>query len=265
MVESNIHKPSFEEFPSWIEETSKEKLGVAEVAHYNNALVRMHDQLKKSSFWSSFCHNLIEYNDEYYSKFQEALLKDINCGNIEFNRKPYASMIEKAYRWDIIENNQFPEPPQDGWVLPCNWLTNINDLLRATIAVKYLDGVEFLGKRLKGFCQSNSNFESLRFVSGLDGYYAAHLYFNMNFEVPRREWDTEIVKSKVEIQITTQVKEVIKELLHTHYEKRRMFKEDVDLPWSWQYDGEEFKTNYLGHMIHYIEGIVVGIRNGEEK
>lgn len=102
-----------------------------------------------------------------------------------------------------------------------------------------------------------------RYVARIEGYYAAHLYFGMEFEIPKREWETQKVYSSVEIQITTQVKEVIKELLEFHYKKRRLLVSSDEEIWQWKYDSPEFATNYLGHIIHYVEGMIVGIRKGE--
>jgi hypothetical protein len=169
-----------------------------------------------------------------------------------------------VYRWDVVQNNNFPEEPENGWILPTNWYEKINDILRTTIVVKYLDGVEYLAKKLEGFCKDELRLIGhCRFVSRLDGYYAAHLYFGMEFEIPKFEWDTEKVYTSVEIQITTQVKELIKELLHVYYERNRLAVPSDEELWAWRFEDKEFSTNYLGHIIHYVEGMIAGIRKKE--
>ena len=38
-----------------------------------------------------------------------------------------------------------------------------------------------------------------------EGYYAVHIYVPEEFEIPRIDWDTEMVTASVEIQVTTQI------------------------------------------------------------
>ena len=35
--------------------------------------------------------------------------------------------------------------------------------------------------------------------------------------------------------------------------------------WAWKYEGEEFSPNYVGHLIHYVEGVIMEIRNREAR
>ena len=77
-------------------------------------------------------------------------------------------------------------------------------------------------------------------------------------------WGTETVSVQIEIKITTQIKEVIQKLLHGYYEKKRMEAKMIkkkDVKWQWDYRSNEFNVNYLGHIIHYIEGVIINIRD----
>lgn len=65
----------------------------------------------------------------------------------------------------------------------------------------------------------------------------------------------------MEIQISTSVKEIIKKLLHIHYENRRLNNTDNGSLWQWDYKGDEFIASYLGHIIHYVEGMIVTLRD----
>ena len=63
----------------------------------------------------------------------------------------------------------------------------------------------------------------------------------------------------MELQITTQLQNSIRALVHKHYESRR----DQSTPsqdWKWDHTSNEFATNYLGHILHYLEGMIVDIR-----
>ena len=31
--------------------------------------------------------------------------------------------------------------------------------------------------------------------------------------------------------------------------------------WQWNYKSDEFAANYLGHILHYVEGMIIEIRD----
>ena len=74
------------------------------------------------------------------------------------------------------------------------------------------------------------------------------------------DFKTEKIMVSIEIQITTQLQEVIKKLLHKYYEERRKRIEKPSVKWQWDYKSDEFSTNYLGHILHYVEGMIMDIR-----
>ena len=98
-----------------------------------------------------------------------------------------------------------------------------------------------------------------------EGYYAAHLYVQREFEIPRIDWDTDKVDISIEIQVTTQLQDAIRKLLHKHYEERRKQVTDDDMKWQWDYKSDEFAANYLGHILHYVEGTIVEIREKQKE
>jgi len=85
------------------------------------------------------------------------------------------------------------------------------------------------------------------------------------FEIPKFPYDTERVVVSLEIQITTQLQEVIRRLLHKYYESRRMDMEEEESKWQWNYRSDEFVANYLGHILHYVEGMIVEVRERQKK
>ena len=96
-----------------------------------------------------------------------------------------------------------------------------------------------------------------------EGYYAAHLYVSSRVELPPREITPISAKVRLEIQITTQLKEVIGKLTHHYCEIRRQKRphKATDLKWQWDYRAEEFSPNYLGHIVHYLEGLIIELRD----
>jgi ppGpp synthetase/RelA/SpoT-type nucleotidyltranferase len=169
----------------------------------------------------------------------------------------------KTYRKNILDNKNWPNEPNSGWILPNNWYSRINDIIRTLFIVKYLDGVEYMINELGVYCEQCSILPETHFEAREEGYYAAHLYIRQNFEVPNIKWDTEIIDVSVEIQVTTQLQDVIRRLLHRYYEdSRKNFNRDEY--WQWNYKSDEFSANYLGHILHYVEGMIVEIRDKEK-
>ena len=118
--------------------------------------------------------------------------------------------------------------------------------------------------KIKFICEQQSLPCQIFFEAREEGYYAAHLYTKQKFEIPKVTWDTEKVEISIEIQITTQLQEVIRKLLHKYYEERRKKVKKEDVKWQWNYKSDEFIANYLGHILHYIEGMIMEIR-GKQK
>ncbi len=128
--------------------------------------------------------------------------------------------------------------------------------------VKYLDGVSFFANALIEICKSLSLEYKIDCEAKEEGYYAAHFYTFIETEIPTKNWGTEVKKISFEIQITTQLQEVIKKMLHKYYKDNRKKKYDTKkTAWQWNYKSKEFSTNYLGHILHYIEGMIMEIRD----
>ncbi len=179
--------------------------------------------------------------------------------------KPFDSFFSKTFRKNVSENELWPDPPEGGWILPSNWYTRISDIIRTLFTVRYLDGVEFLTAKIESLCCGHGLPCQYHHEAREEGYYAVHLYTKQEFEVPRRDWDTERIDVWIEIQITSQLQELIRRLLHRYYEKRRLLAVRKDLKWQWDYTSDEFCTNYLGHILHYVEGMIMTIREKQKE
>jgi hypothetical protein len=105
--------------------------------------------------------------------------------------KPYTSFIDKTFRRNVLENRNWkkenePHEPERGWYLPDKCHERINDLVRTTIVVKYLDGVAFLWKKIE---QLAGRFElpcRIYYEAREVGYYGAHVYIEPTIRVPGR-------------------------------------------------------------------------------
>ena len=93
------------------------------------------------------------------------------------------------------------------------------------------------------------------------GYYAIHAYIDFESEVENINWDTRKINISIEIQITTQIQDTIKKLTHEYYQKHRSSIQNETLAWQWNYKSDDFALNYMGHILHYLEGMIMEIRD----
>ena len=128
--------------------------------------------------------------------------------------------------------------------------------------MRHLDGVSFLAGKIGAACREADLRYEIVYQAKDEGYYAAHITVFPDFEVPAMNWDTLAIRGGVEIQVTTEVQDLIARLLHRHYERRRSQPTVPGEMWQWDYASEEFATNYLGHILHYVEGMIVELREG---
>lgn len=249
-----------DEYKKWLQDKHKVVISTKDEVYYKAVTERIKSDFEGSDFWLRLTDNFHEYNDEYLlNNTGYDLLRDYKPTLLT---KPFTSFFLKTYRKNVLLNKNWPKEPQGGWILPSNWHSKINDIVRTLIEVKYLDGVEFMIQKIKAFCEDRGS-ECLVFMEAREeGYYAAHLYLKQSFEVPRMTWDTEKVEVSVEVQLTTQLQEVIRKLLHNYYEDvRKLDREREDVKWQWDYKSEEFAANYLGHILHYVEGMIMEVRD----
>ncbi len=255
-----------DEYKKWLREEHKIEISDRTKAYYESVTNKVKLEFEKSDVWIQLLKNLQEYNDEYHVEKCYQLLM-LNLIKPELSIKPFDSFIIKTFRKNVIENKYWPKYPENGWILPNNWYSDsrIGDIIRTTIVVKYLDGVEFIANKIKLLCEQYKLDNKVFLEATEEGHYAAHLYIKKQYEIPGIEWDTQKVDISIEIQITTQLQDVIQKLLHKYYDKKRKRTTKEDIKWQWNYNGNEFAANYLGHILHYIEGMIIEVRNKQKE
>lgn len=259
----NIDKPSnVDEFKQWLETNLGFTIDTKYEYYFGRVVKILKSDFESTTFWEKVKNQLPEINDKYYEEKKVYLLapKEIP----EIYTKSLDSLLIKAYRKNILNNKNFPEPPDSGWVTPQNWFESINDILRTTISVKYLDGVEYIINELENIANENDLKFDSSFEAREEGYYAAHSGVKCQFSMPDESFSPVDKILNIEIQVTTEIQEIIKTLLHKHYESKRQSITPKDYKWQWDYKCQEFSSNYLGHIIHYVEGMIVEIRDKEE-
>jgi hypothetical protein len=247
----------------WLKDKHGIQISPATKKYYESVTYKVKRDFEQSPFWTQVTGNLKTYDEEYLARTGYRLLVPVTP---EVLIKPYGSFFEKTRRKNVVENKVWPNSPPDGWILPTNWYSRINDIVRTLFVVKYLDGPQFLAEKVRSLCgQLGLDFE-MSYEARVDGYYAVHLSARRTFEIPKPTYNTERVDVSVEIQISTQLQEVIRKMLHKYYKGRRAGTPN-GVDWQWDYKGEEFAANYLGHILHYVEGMIMEIREkqGEKK
>ncbi len=252
-----------DEYKKWLKEKHKIEISNKTQKYYDSVTNIIKRDLEKSDFWIQLTENLREYDGEYYAQTGYNLLT--HGFELVLHTKSFESFLLKTFRKNIIDNECWPDEPKDRWVLPNNWYSRINDIIRTLFEVKYLDGVEFMIGKVKSICEECKMGCKVSLEATEVGYYAAHLYMRREFEIPKVTWDTERIGISIEIQITTQIQEVIRKLLHKYYEETRKRWEKEDIKWQWNYKSDEFVANYLGHILHYVEGMIMEIREKQKE
>ena len=252
-------KPAnLDEYKEWLEKHHDVKFTDRIQTRYDSVTLKIKEDYERSTLWKEIAGNLSTYDQEYLKDKGYPLF--IPNFRPELSIKPFESFFLKTFRKNILDNKRYPEEPEGGWILPDNWFLKINDILRTLFVVKYLDGVEFMIKKVESVCEKQRKGCKVFLEAREEGYYAAHLYTKQECEIPRETWDTEIINVPLEIQVTTQLQEVIRILLHKYYRKRREKTDESHMKWQWDYTSDEFVANYLGHILHYVEGMIMEIR-----
>lgn len=259
-----IQKPkNIEEYKEWVQGEFACSLTSKEQTYHESITDKICKDFKESEYWKSLGEKLKVYNQEYYLKTGFNLFIEDNLPELVV--KPFDSLLLKSFRKNVINNSAWPNEPKGGWYLPSNWYEKTNDIIRTLFTVKYMDGVHFMSDKLEKHCDEKNFKFRVDYEAKEEGYYAAHSYVFYNAEVPDRQWDTLNIEISIELQITTQVQEVIRKLLHKYYEDKREKIEVNNAKWQWDYKSDEFSANYLGHILHYLEGMILDVRDKQKE
>ena len=255
-------KPQNEdEFIKWMEAIFNVNNDLVENNYVSNS-TRLLKLFQEDQYWQSVGEQLKEWNTEYFKNNGVNLFAKIELPPVVI--KPYKSLLNKAFRKNCLKNDSFPNEPKGGWVSPSTWYDKIHDIIRTSFTVRYLDGVKFLVQKLNQVAEDLGYDYECTFEAHDDGYYAAHAALRLNMDIIGMDWRPSNHLIEVEIQITTELQEMVKRLLHKYYEDNRRKIVSQDYKWQWDYDSEQFVPNYLGHIAHYLEGMIVEIRDKQK-
>ena len=253
-------------YKEWLKKEHNKEITSFEETHYETVSNKVKREFEESKLWKTLTEKLKTYNDEYYIKTKGYQLLTNRDSIPNLDVKKYDSFFLKTYRKNVLENSKWPNPPTNsGWILPDDWYLSINDIVRTILVVKYLDGVEFLIEKLDSLCKEFESTCRSDYEAKDEGYYAVHIYTKQKVEIPKRDWNTRKIDVDIEIQITTQLQENIRKLIHQYYDIRRTKEKQDKVKWQWDYHSDEFSTNYMGHILHYMEGMIMELREKQTK
>lgn len=250
-------------YKRWLADKHGVQVGAPIQTRYETVVNKVRADFLASPLWKRIEAALNDLDGEYRLGAANYPLL-ITPGMPDVQVKSFDSFLLKTFRRNVLENRNWPNPPAKGWLVPDEWYVQLNDLVRTSFVVKYLDGVRFLGNKFVGICKDLELPCEISFEARMEGHYAAHLCVCDNFQIPGEQWNTQSIPMNVEIQITTQLQEVIGRLLHSYYEARRQLPERERSGWQWDYESDEFVANYLGHILHYVEGMIMEVRNRQD-
>jgi hypothetical protein len=252
-----LEKPDRDDYGDWLKRAHGVTLA-AEKMRYESAGSKALLDMRESPFWVELCSHLTDIDDAYYAKTGYKLFAATPAAELVL--KPWESFLLKTYRKNVLGNEAWPEPPTKGWLLPDTWFSEVHDIVRGLLVVKYLDGVEWLIHNMRERSAASDVPLTVDMEARDEGYYAAHTYFTVNVDVPTSGWEAKATPLTAEVQVTTQLQETIRRLTHRYYEGRRVA-EPSDEKWQWAYRGPEFVPNYLGHILHFVEGMIMEVRD----
>jgi len=268
-----LNKPTDpESYKSWLARKSNIPIDRKLENYYKRERLMIKQQFEISDFWQEFLKNFDNYDNEYItnSRGYDLFLKTNNrIIQPEIKCKPYASVIDKTYRKNITENAYYPNAPEGGWIYPDNIFLKIKDIIRTSVVVKYMDGAKFLANKLDILGRKYDKKIDISYEARWEGYYAVHLNIPQNVKIANINLDKiEYHQILIEVQILTQIQDIIKNLLHKYYENKRsqvIIDPNSKDEWKWDSSCDEFSTNYLGHILHYVEGEIVEIREKQSR
>ena len=215
------------------------------------------DEATISPLWKAATEALPEWSADFRKKTGSDLLA--LPGLPRFVGKGLPRLRVKAYKLSVAS----AADPLALWNAGSPPVPRLNDLVRARIQCRYLDGVGYFSERFIDLAKAKG-VEVTRHPQGrVEGYFAQHLYFKLQVFF-RFAGGQQVATVEHEVQVATELATRIWEACHGVYEGAR---EAVDEPSEWQWNAQDprFLARQMGHMIHLADGLLVQIRNALQK
>ncbi len=254
-------KTSIDKYLEWMKLTHGHDFLSTENRHRFDANIRtIHSTITNSPITRDLEHKLFDWAAEYEAKTKSSLF--MQNPTLQFVIKPYKSVIDKSFRLNALWNNRFPDaPPKQGWITPENVFSTINDLVRTFLVCKFIDGPKFLTEKLASYCTIKGAKWDSYSQERDEGHYAYHFYIYFDVEVLDATWNSICTVVRAEIQLTTQLQDVLRNLTHQYFEVTRLAPKSLDHKWKWEVDSNRFRSAYMCHTLHLLEAIILDLRD----
>lgn len=220
----------------------------------------LREAFERSRYWSEVARRLHDWSGAYRTQ-EGALLFHGAPALPKLASKPWQSFLSRTWRQNVLWNPNWPEPPEEGWWLPDNWFERAKDIVRTRFVVRYMDGVPELAKNLVT-CATQRRFKldaRIEPEAKRDGYYAFHVLVRQPFATEAIDYDGKQKRTSfVEIQVMTELAEVVSQLTHPSYESRRE-SGPAEIPPLWA-EGDEHEIIALAQQSAKLEKDVLKIR-----
>jgi hypothetical protein len=263
LIENLDLQPSLEDYKKAFSRLNENKTENQLRTHYESCRDRAAEQLIKHPFWIELMSVIQDWDALYKMETgAESLYKGSFSEQSKLNKKQWDSVYQKAYRKNVLNNVNWPNEPESGWVAADSWFRHLGDILRTQFICRYIDGVKFIADKLEFLAKKHNLVVANKMQATNEGYYAGHVDISFEFNIMDMGFNPVPIVGRVEFQVTTQLKEVVKQLLHIHYESKRIEKTHNDESvWQWDYKKPSFEANYLGHVMHYLEAQILKLRD----
>jgi ppGpp synthetase/RelA/SpoT-type nucleotidyltranferase len=251
-------RPNEEDFPDWMESRFPGCIKPEHENWYQLNLNLAEQALQNSLFYANLEELLekasLEFGNSSKGKLFDSIKRPV------FVKKSFASCLNKSYRHNVVYNDRFPNPPENGWWTPENWFESINDLLRTQIKCRFADGVPILAREI---C-SSAALHGLKHDTSVEsrdaGYYAHHVTIKVPALISDITWQTKEVPLQVEIQVLTQLQALVYDITHVFYSETRASISEQSSNWKWDLGSNRFRASYMGHTLHLIDSLIVELR-----
>ncbi len=259
----DLHRPTLKQYEQWLRVVWQGDRRELRRGRYLQQQRDLQEAFKASPFYGSLQGQLLAWSAEYKDQMKADLFSR-GQPEVDLKLKPWESFLSRTWRENVLKNDNWPEPPLGGWYSPDCWFERVRDVVRTRLVVRYLDGVEFLATRLARHARGLGQDSERRTHAKEDGYYAMHVVVQQSFEVQTLNFEElEERCSGVEVQLATELQRTIGELTHEYFQGRRETRPHGEEKWQWDYRAPEFTPLYLGHLLHYIEGMIMQVREND--
>lgn len=256
-----VNKPTFESFAEW----AKASLGLDIADKALETWTKTNVESARSQIQQ---HQIISSIESFIAKNQASSKRSsINVvgQDLQLHSKSYASIISKLYRSNILNNRRFPTPPKGGWIKPQNMFGRLNDLVRSRIVCRHINEPAKIAQEILALAQAVDMKASGRAQTKDEGYYAHHIYLTIPIRIVDQSWNEQEESVRYEIQITTEMQNMLYELTHRFYDAERHSSPKDPDSWKWDYRSARFSASYLSHTLHMVEGMILQLYEDIER